>query len=126
MTGVAELALGVVRDPLLGPLVMVAAGGTTTELAHDRAVALPPVDVALARRLLDRLRVRPLLDGFRGRPRVDADLVAAAVVAVSALAAELGDALEALDVNPLLATPDGPVAVDALVLPRRTGESTFG
>ena len=45
---------------------------------------------------------------------------------MSALAAELGDALEALDVNPLLATPDGPVAVDALVLPRRTGESTFG
>jgi len=118
VTGVAELELGVVRDPLLGPLVVVAAGGTTTELAHDRAVALPPVDLHLAHRLLDRLRIRPLLDGFRGRPRVDADLVAAAVVAVSALATELGDVLDAVDVNPLLATPAGPVAVDALVLPR--------
>lgn len=115
---VAEIALGVVRDPLVGPLVLVAAGGTAAELAADRAVALPPLVAPVAHRLLGRLRMRPLLDGFRGVPAADVESVVDAVVAVGALAAELGDDLDALDVNPLLAGPGGAVAVDALVLPR--------
>ena len=67
-----ELALGLVRDPLLGPLVLVASGGVLVELVDDRAVALPPVSTATAaRRALGRLRVDRLLDGFRGGPPVD-------------------------------------------------------
>ncbi len=116
--GGTELALGVTRDPLLGPLVLVAAGGTLTELVADRAVALPPVDAALGARLLDRLRVRPLLDGYRGAEPADRTAVTAAIVSVATIAVELGDLLDGLDVNPLLATADGAVAVDALVLPR--------
>jgi len=114
----AELALGVVRDPLLGPLVVVAAGGVQMELAADRTVALPPIDEAGAARLVDRLRVRPVLDGFRGARPADLGTVLRAVVGVSTLAVELGDCVEAIDINPLRVGTVGAVAVDALVLPR--------
>jgi acetate---CoA ligase (ADP-forming) len=112
-----ELALGVVADPQFGPLVMVAAGGVLIEVLRDRRFALPPVDHRQALGLLDRLAVRPLLDGARGAPPADLDAVADAVVGLSTLAVDLGPALAALDVNPLVAGPDGCVAVDALVVP---------
>ncbi|HEX3906350.1 MAG TPA: acetate--CoA ligase family protein, partial [Mycobacteriales bacterium] len=115
-TGV-ELSLGIVRDAQLGPLVVVAAGGVLVELLADRAVALPPADAAGARRMLDRLRLRPMLDGIRGADAANVDAVCAAVVAVSTIAVELGDALDALDVNPVLAGPQRCVAVDVLVVP---------
>jgi hypothetical protein len=112
-----ELALGVVRDPQFGPLVMVAAGGVLVEVLRDRRLLLPPVDARTARAALDRLAVRPLLDGAGpGARPADLDAVAGAVVALSALAVDLGDRLAAVDVNPLLAGPDGCVAVDALVV----------
>ncbi|MHB1509832.1 MAG: acetate--CoA ligase family protein [Acidimicrobiales bacterium] len=113
-----ELALGIVRDPLLGPVVLVGAGGVLVELLADRAVALPPLDTAGAHRLLDRLTVRPMLDGIRGAPAADIDAVAAAIVALAVMAAELKESIEALDVNPLLCWPGGAVALDALVVPR--------
>lgn len=113
-----ELALGVVVDPQFGPLVLAAAGGVLVELLKDRKLGLPPLDDDRATRLLDGLRSRPLLDGFRGEPPADVPAVARALVALSVLAADLGDRLEALDVNPIIASPDGCVAVDALVIPR--------
>ncbi|KGM30970.1 acetate--CoA ligase family protein, partial [Inquilinus limosus] len=85
----------------------------------DAAFALPPFDAAEARRLIDRLRLRPLLDGARGAPAADIDALAAAAARFSALAAALGDLVEAIDVNPILALPRGAVAVDALVVARR-------
>ncbi|MFI5101588.1 MAG: acetate--CoA ligase family protein, partial [Actinomycetes bacterium] len=94
-----EIALGLVQDPQLGPLLLVAAGGVLVELLHDRALAVPPVDRARAAALLGRLRVRPMLDGVRGTPAADVAAVVDAVVALSALAVELGDTVEALDVN---------------------------
>jgi acyl-CoA synthetase (NDP forming) len=112
-----EVALGLVRDPTFGPLVLVAAGGILVEVLHDRALALPPFDEVGARRLIDRLRVRPLLDGVRGARPGDVDSLAAAASRLSVLATDLGDLLEALDVNPVIVSPDGCVAVDALVLP---------
>jgi acetate---CoA ligase (ADP-forming) len=111
--GGVELALGMVRDPQFGPLVMVAAGGVLVEALRDHRFALPPVDARTARAALDRLAVRPLLDGA-GASVLDA--VGGAVVALSGLAVDLGDRLAAVDVNPLLAGPDGCVAVDALVV----------
>jgi hypothetical protein len=84
---------------------------------RDRRFALPPLDARTAGSLLDRLAVRPLLDGAGGRGRAaDPDAVAGALVALSWLAVDLGDRLAALDVNPLVAGPDGCVAVDALVV----------
>jgi acyl-CoA synthetase (NDP forming) len=116
-----ELALGVLRDPEFGPLVLAAAGGSLVEVLHDRRLALPPVDAAGAARLLDGLRVRPLLDGVRGAPASDLEAVAGAVVRLGVLATDLGDLLDALDVNPIVAGPGGATAVDALVIPRGSG-----
>jgi hypothetical protein len=113
-----ELALGVVRDPQFGPLVLVAAGGSLVEVLHDRRLALPPLDGPRARTLVDGLRVRPLLDGVRGAPSADIDALTLAISRLSVLAADLGDQLEALDVNPVIVSAQGCVAVDALVIPR--------
>ena len=114
-----ELSLGLARDHELGPLLVVGAGGVLVELLADRAVALPPVGPAQARRMLGTLRASRLLAGVRGQPPADLDAVTAAITALSQLAAELGDALEALDINPLICGPDRAVAVDALAVPRR-------
>ena len=113
-----ELALGIARDPGLGPLVVIGAGGLLVEFLADRAVALPPVDAAQALRMLGRLRVAGLLAGVRGQPAADTAAIAGAVVAVSAIARELGDHLEALDINPLICGPAGAVAVDVLAVRR--------
>ena len=115
--GGVEVALGVVRDATFGPLVLVAAGGVLVEVLHDRALAVPPIDRAGAHRLLDRLRIRPLLDGVRGAVGADVDALAEGVSRLSLLAADLGDRIAALDVNPVLAGPAGCVAVDALIEP---------
>ena len=115
-----EMALGVVRDSQFGPLVMVAAGGLLVELLHDRRLALPPFDPATAARMVDGLQVRPLLHGLRGAPPADLGALAGALSRLSVLAADLGDLVVALDVNPLIVTPNGCAAVDALVLSRRT------
>jgi hypothetical protein len=114
-----ELALGVARDPELGPLIVIGAGGILVELLADRAVALPPVPALMARELVDGLRVRALLAGARGAPAADLDAVVAAITGLSELALELGDELEALDVNPLICGPDGAIAVDALAIARQ-------
>ncbi|MGE5133841.1 MAG: acetate--CoA ligase family protein [Gemmatimonadota bacterium] len=111
-----ELALGLTRDPALGPLLVVGAGGVLAELLADRVVALPPVDHAGALRLLGRLRAAALLAGARGQPRADSGAIARAITGLSALATDLGDALDALDINPLICGPAGAVAVDALVI----------
>ena len=113
-----ELALGITRDPGLGPLVVIGAGGLLVEFLADRAVALPPVDAAQALCMLGRLRVAGLLAGVRGQPAADTGAIAGAVVAVSAIARELGDQLEALDINPLICGPGGAVAVDVLAVRR--------
>jgi acyl-CoA synthetase (NDP forming) len=118
LPGGVEVALGMVRDPLVGPLVLVAAGGGLVELLAERSVALPPVTTGQAADLVARLRLARLLAGHRGRPALAADDLVAAGVAFSQLAHELGDLLEAVDVNPLVVGPEGAVAVDALVVPR--------
>jgi acetate---CoA ligase (ADP-forming) len=116
-----ELALGIVRDEQFGPLVMVAAGGVLVEVLRDRSFALCPVDEHRARLLLDRLALRPLLDGVRGAPPARLGIVARAVAGLSVLGRDVGDHLDALDVNPLIAGPDGCVATDVLVVPRGAG-----
>jgi acyl-CoA synthetase (NDP forming) len=113
-----EVALGVVVDPTFGPLVLVAAGGVLVEVLRDRRLALAPLDAAEARRLIDGLQIRPILDGVRGAPPADVDGLADAVSRLSVLAADLGDLLAAVDVNPMMVSADGCVAVDALVEPR--------
>jgi acetate---CoA ligase (ADP-forming) len=116
-----ELALGIVRDHELGPLVVVGAGGVLVELLADRGVALPPVSAPQASELLAGLRVRALLGGVRGAPPADLAAVVRAIRGLSELALELGDQLEALDLNPLICGPRAAIAVDALAIPRGPG-----
>lgn len=126
VAGTVELAVGVVTDPTFGPLVVVGAGGVLVELLGDRRVALPELDEAAARRLLDRLRIAPLLRGVRGSPAVDIAAVARTVVRMAVLAATLGDRLAAVDLNPLICGPDGCVAVDALLVPATLHDTDEG
>ena len=114
-----EIALGAIRDPQFGSYVMVAAGGVLIELLADSAVSLAPIDEKGAERLLGNLKARRLLDGLRGKPPADVASLCRAIACLSVLADDLGDALEQLDVNPVIASPDGCVAVDALVIARR-------
>jgi acyl-CoA synthetase (NDP forming) len=112
-----EVALGLVNDPTFGTLVLIASGGVLIEMLHDRALAFPPVDEEAARRLIDRLQMRPLLDGVRGAAPADVGSLVQAVCRLSVLASDLGDLLSALDVNPVIVSSQGCVAVDALVVP---------
>jgi hypothetical protein len=110
-----EMALGLVRDPHVGPLVVVGAGGVLVDLLADRVVRLPPLDEERALAALARLRMAPVLDGARGSSPVDRTAVARAIVALAQLAVELGDGLDALDINPLRCGPQGCLALDVLV-----------
>jgi acetyltransferase len=118
---VAELLLGMVRDPQFGPLVMVGFGGIFVELLGDIATRLAPVDPAEARAMLGELRMAPALGGFRGRPAADLDALAETVSRFSRLVSDVPGLLE-LEINPLLATPLGARALD--VRGRISGEET--
>jgi acyl-CoA synthetase (NDP forming) len=114
-----EVSVGFVRDDAFGPLLVVAAGGTLVEFLADRVVACPPVSHTGALALLDQLRIRPLLAGWRGASAVDIDALADVIVAFARMAVEVGDVVEAVEANPVIASAHGVVAVDALVQMRR-------
>jgi succinyl-CoA synthetase beta subunit len=107
-----ELIVGVRRDERFGPIAMVGGGGILTEVLDDVATSLAPMDAARALQLLRSLRSAALLGGVRGRPAVDLPAVAEQVAAITRFASahpEIGD----FEVNPLLATANGAVALDA-------------
>ncbi len=112
-----EMALGVVSDPQFGSMVLVAGGGIFIEVLGDRQLGLVPIDAPIASAMISKLAIKPILDGVRGREAVDIASVVAALVALSDLAADLGDLIAELDVNPLSVTADGCMALDALVIP---------
>ena len=113
--GGTELLVGVVADPLWGPVLAVALGGVFVEVLKDSVLAPLPLSQQGARQLLGRLRGRAVLDGTRGGAPADLDALAAVIARVGDLALALGDDLAALEVNPLRV--DGAVieALDALV-----------
>jgi succinyl-CoA synthetase beta subunit len=112
---VAELILGVVRDPAHGYTLTVGAGGILTELLADAATLMIPASAAEIRAALDGLRTAPLLHGYRGRAEADIGAVVSACMALQAYVAEVDDRLEELDINPLMVTPHGAFAADALI-----------
>ena len=112
-----EVALGLTRDPALGPLLVIGAGGLLIEILAERAVVLPPVTPSGARGVISRLRLARILAGARGQPPADLDAIADAISGLSALACDLGDVLDALDINPLICGPNGAVAADVLAVP---------
>jgi acetyltransferase len=110
-----ELVVGALRDPALGPVVMVGFGGVLVEVLGDVAFRLAPVDHAEARAAIASLRGFRLLTGVRGRPAADLEALAATVVAASQLIAAVPE-VEELDLNPVLAGPAGAVAVDVRIV----------
>ena len=111
-----ELIVGAKRDPRFGPILLVGAGGLYAEVVKDVAVALAPVTEAAAEALFRSLRIAPLLDGARGRPAVDVGAAARAAAALSRIAAEHPEIAE-VEINPLLALPDGALGLDARIVP---------
>jgi acyl-CoA synthetase (NDP forming) len=111
-----ELIVGVTSDETLGHALLIGMGGIFTEIYSDTSVRPLPVDELDVLEMLRELRGFPLLEGARGRPPVDIGAVVEVALTTAALATALGDRLEELDLNPLLAMPDGAVAVDALVV----------
>lgn len=115
-----EIGLGLVNDRQFGPYLIIAAGGIWIEALKDRVVALPPVSESRAAALIDRLRIRPLFDARRGRPAADLTALCKAIAGLSALAEDLGDLIAEMDINPVIVSPEDAVAVDAVLVPRRT------
>jgi acyl-CoA synthetase (NDP forming) len=111
----AEVAFGLIRDPQFGPYVMMASGGIWIEIIKDRVLALPPVSLEEAANMAVRLKIAPLFAGARGRPKLDFDTLVESFARFSMLAADLGDLIEEMDVNPLLVSPRGATAVDAVI-----------
>ncbi len=110
-----ELILGIKQDPVFGSVMMIGTGGIYAELFRDRTLELPPLNEKLARRMLKRLNIYPLLKGYRGRPAVDIDKLVEVLIRMSYLAADYPEITE-LDINPLLAMPNGVIALDARVV----------
>jgi acyl-CoA synthetase (NDP forming) len=111
MAGGVEIVIGIVRDPGLGPLVMVGAGGTATDLWSDRRLLMAPVTRADAAHALRSLRIWPLLSGYRGQAPADVESLLDLVVSVGSLAREVPELAE-LDLNPVLVGADSCVLVD--------------
>lgn len=111
-----EIVLGMKRDPVFGPLVMVGLGGVLIEVLGDVACELAPVSEPAALQMIERLKAFKLLEGYRGKPGVRLSQLAALIAAFSRLCVELQEQIEEIDINPLMYGPSGFVAVDALFI----------
>jgi acetyltransferase len=109
-----ELIVGVADDPTFGPVIVFGQGGTAVEVVNDKALALPPLDLALARGLIARTRVSRILKAYRNVPAADETAIALVLVKLSQLAADFPEIRE-IDLNPLLADETGVIAVDARI-----------
>jgi acetyltransferase len=107
-----ELIVGANEDPQFGPVILFGHGGTAAEIIGDTALALPPLNMHLAREAMARTRLFGLLQGFRGRPAAAIDDIALTLIKVSQLIIDFAEVVE-LDINPLLADEFGVMALDA-------------
>ena len=117
-----EAIIGLASDPDFGPVVMAGLGGVMTDLLGDRAFAVPPLEPGVADAMVTSLRAAPLLDGYRGAPRVDRQALVAVLDRIAHVAEEVPELVE-LDLNPVLVSPTGALAVDckARLAPRQPG-----
>jgi acetyltransferase len=122
-----ELIVGVADDPTFGPVIVFGQGGTAVEVINDKALALPPLDLALARRLIARTRVARILTAYRNVPAADVPALELLLVKLAQLVADFPEIRE-IDLNPVLADETGVIAVDARVavapIERRRGGSS--
>ncbi len=111
---VAEILLGLRRDPVYGATLTIGMGGVTAEILADTATLVLPVAEGEIMNAMKGLRLWPLLDGYRGRPRADATAVAGLAARLAALMLA-DDGLEEIEINPVMVREKGAVAVDALI-----------
>ncbi|RLM53678.1 acetyl-CoA synthetase I subunit beta [Halobellus sp. Atlit-31R] len=109
-----EVIVGGLRDPSFGPVVLTGLGGVFTEIFEDTSHRVAPIDRAEARSAIEELQSLPLLEGYRGSEPADVDALADALATVGDLVTD--HPIAELDVNPVLATTDGVIALDALVV----------
>ncbi|SDP34676.1 acetate--CoA ligase family protein [Desulforhopalus singaporensis] len=122
LSGKREFVAGLIRDPMLGPIVMFGLGGVFTEALNDVVFRAVPIDTTEAESMLAEIRSSALLDRFRGEQPADTRVLVDCLVGLSRLAAEHPEVSE-VDINPLLVDPDGKVhAVDALVITEDSGQ----
>ena len=114
--GLGEAIVGYREDPIVGPLVLVGAGGTLAELYNDVVLRLAPVEEAEAREMIGQVKGFAALRGYRGRPAGDLAALARAVCALSRLALLPGRPVREAEANPVIVKANGAVAVDALVV----------
>jgi acetyltransferase len=110
--GAHELIIGAMTDPTFGPVILFGQGGVAVEVIHDRAVALPPLNLILARELVSRTRISKLLAGYRNRPAADMTAIYLTLLKASQLI-EDNPEINELDINPLFADEQGILALDA-------------
>jgi acetyl-CoA synthetase len=115
--GLAEILVGILRDPQFGLALVIGAGGVLTEVLRDSTTLLPPFTTAAIAAALQRLAVRQLLDGYRGKPAGDVPALVDAIASIAGYAEKYAARLVELDVNPIIVRPTGrgAVAVDALI-----------
>ena len=116
--GVAELIVGITRDPIFGPVMTIGSGGVLVELLKDSATLLLPSTRADIEAALRGLKMFPLLDGYRGRPKADLDAAIDAISGIAEFAVANAGAIEELDINPLIVCAEGQGAwiADALLV----------
>jgi acyl-CoA synthetase (NDP forming) len=114
ITGGTEVMIGVADDQMFGPLVVFGLGGVATEILADHSARLAPLTADDADALIGSIRSAPLLHGIHGAPAADLDALRDVLMRVSRLADDIPEISE-LDLNPVIARPDGAVAVDARI-----------
>jgi acyl-CoA synthetase (NDP forming) len=114
-----EVILGMTTDPDFGPLITLGLGGIYAEILRDTVALLPPVSPGMARKALEKLKLFALLTGARGQAPVDLDTLCQLISRFSAFAAEAGQHILELEINPVIAGPNGANAVDCLILRRK-------
>jgi len=110
-----EILMGTKKDQYFGPVILFGMGGIFTEVIQDRAIGLPPLNVLLARRLMENTKVYSLLKGYRNRPPADMELIEEMILRLSQLVVDFPEIVE-LDMNPVLVRAGKPCVVDARVI----------
>jgi len=118
--GARELVCGLTKDPQLGPCVMFGVGGIFTELLDDVAFRIAPLTIWDAREMMQEIRSRKIVEPFRGEAAIEVDILSKTLVALGMIGLQFEDVSE-IDINPFKVRSDGkPVAVDALVVLKKT------
>jgi len=109
-----ELMIGIIRDPVFGPVISFGSGGTNVEIMKDSAISLPPLNRRLAKDLIGRTKAAKMLESFRNMPAANMELLVDILLRVSSMACEL-PWIQEMDINPLMVDDNGAVAVDARI-----------